>query len=90
MNDYPEIRASLVKFARVADRPAALKAHAEVLITIIDNMAKEPNDALLQAQFVDAYRRFQRAAEGEPLPANLSPAEIAKRLGLGIDPSDLQ
>lgn len=66
MNDYPEIRASLVKFSRGKDHP--LKAHAEVLITIIDAMGKEPNDPDLKDAFVKAYQRFYLAASGELLP----------------------
>jgi hypothetical protein len=78
---YADIRAALVDGIRNdPGRPAKVKHAAEVLIGCID--ANSTQEAFLQA-----YRVFKRAADGTPLPPELSPGEVAQRLGLLDDPS---
>jgi hypothetical protein len=74
---YADIRRALVDGIRGnPDKSPEVKRWAEILISIIDG------DGTDEA-FQTAYAQFVRAAEGAPVPIQLSPAEIAKAFGLG-------
>jgi len=80
---YADIRRALVEGIRNSDKPANVKAAAEVLISTIDEInANGENDDNRRA-FQENYARFLHVAKGEPFPAELSPDEIAKAFGLG-------
>lgn len=79
---YADIRKALVDGFRNSDRPEKVKHAAEVLIATIDGIHKEGENDENKAAFQANYAALIRSAEGAPFPEMLSPAEIAKRLGL--------
>lgn len=76
------IRKALVDGIRNSDKPAKVKAAAEVLISTIDMIEKHGADPQAMEQFQINYAFFVRAAGHTPVPPELSPAEIAKAFGL--------
>jgi hypothetical protein len=81
---YAEIRSALVEGIRNnPDKSDKLKAAAEVWIGVIDHIEKHGANPETDLAFKMAHKRFTAAAEGQPFPEILSPAEIAKAFGLG-------
>lgn len=81
---HAEIRSALVEGIRNnPEKSAKLKAAAEVWIGVIDDIAKHGATDSAMVVLKEAHARFMRAAGDEPVPAELSPAEIAKAFGLG-------